>query len=64
MIRFNDSNIFSYKLIYLNLLISISIENTVSEKLGAIATAIAIIQKEKALNEKETKNCLGEALAM
>ena len=59
MIRFDDSNIFSYKLIYLNPLISISIENTMSEKLAAIATAIAIIQKEEALNEKENKKLLG-----
>ena len=30
-----------------------------SEKLAAIATAIAIIQKEEALNEKENKKLLG-----
>ena len=59
MIKFDDSHIFSYKLIYLNPLISISIENTMSEKLAAIATAIAIIQKEEALNEKENKKLLG-----
>ena len=59
MIKFDDSHIFSYKLIYLNSLISISIESTMSEKLAAIATATAIIQKEKTLNEKENKKLLG-----
>ena len=47
MIRFDVSNILTYKLAYLNSLISISTESTMSEELPAAAIVIAIISKGK-----------------
>ena len=47
MIRFDDPNILTYKLAYLNSLISISTESTMSEELAAAAVVIAIISKGK-----------------
>ena len=54
MIRFDDSNI-SYKLVYLNSLISISTESTISEEPAATATAIAIIPKRKNTERKRKR---------
>ena len=47
MIRFDESNILLYKLVYLNSLISISTESTMSKELKAAAVVIAIILKRK-----------------
>ena len=54
MIRFDDSKILSYKLVYLNCWISIPTENVMSEELAATAIAIAIILKRK--NTEQKKN--------
>ena len=53
MIRFDDSKILSYKLVYLNCWISISTENVMSEELAATAIAIAIILKRKNTEQKK-----------
>ena len=47
MIRFDDSNILSYKLVYLNSWTSISTQNAMREELATAAIAIAIISKSK-----------------
>ena len=52
MIRFNDRNILSYKLVYLNSLISISTASKMSEEPAAAAIAIAIISTRKSSERK------------
>ena len=51
-ILFDDSNILSYKPVYLNSLVSIWTESTMSEELTAVATAIVIISKRKNTERK------------
>ena len=49
----------------LNSLVSISIENTMSKELAAVAIVIAIISKRKSTEwKRKTKNGLGEVLPM
>ena len=52
IIRFDDSTYYHTKIVYLNSLISISTESTMSEELATTATAVTIITKRKVLNEK------------
>ena len=52
MIRFDDLTILSYKLVYLNSLISISTGSTMSEEIADTATAIVIIPKSKNIERK------------
>ena len=59
MIRFDVSNILTYKLAYLNSLISISTESTMSEELAAAAIVIAIISKGKNSGWKRQKRNWG-----
>ena len=64
MTQFDDSNILSCELVYWNSLISIATEIKMSEQLAAAAIANAIVLKRKKQNEKKTKNCLNETLAI
>ena len=54
-ILFDDSNILSYKPVYLNSLVSIWTESTMSEELTAVATAIVIISKRKNTERKRKR---------
>ena len=55
------TKILSYKLVYLNSLISISTESTMSEELADTTTVTAIITKKKTLNEKENEELFGSS---
>ena len=60
MVRLDNSNILLHKLIYLNSLIFISTESTMSKELAAAAVAIAIISKrKKKQDEKENEELFG-----
>ena len=64
MIRFDDSTILSYKLVYLNSLISISAESTMSEKLTATTNAIVIIPKRKNTKRKTKRKTVWVKLCL
>ena len=59
MIRFDYSNILSYKLAYSNSLISISTKSVMSKELTAAAIVISITSKRKILGEKENEELFG-----
>ena len=59
MIRFDYSNILSYKLAYSNSLISISTKSVMSKELAAAAIVISITSKRKILGEKENEELFG-----
>ena len=65
MMRLDDSNILLYKFVYLNFLISVSTESTMSKELAPAAIVIEIISKVKNTGRKRKQRTVWvETMAM